>query len=337
MKKQKYLYFSSLIFIALFLFSCNKNEFKVDVSNIDVDLKFVRFDKDFHSIEPENIYTEIPRLEKEYGDFFNLYNLEIIRIGTPDQKEYAEGLSKFNQYCKQNEVFEHVEKIYSDDKILKSQLEEAFKHYKYYFPEKEIPVVYTCLSGFSRSVFTNEGYMGISLDAYLGRGYNVYGQLGLDLYIREKMHKDMVIVDCMRAWSMGEFPPNDSINTLISKMIYEGRNQYFINSMLPEINDTLKWGYTYRQLGWANKHEEKIWDYLVEQKLLFSEKSIDIQTFTGDAAFTGPFQRISAPRAGTFVGYKIVKSFMKHNDLSLQQLMEITDYMQIYNKSQYNP
>jgi len=327
-----------IISIIFLLASCQSNDFKIDVSNIEVDLQFERFDKDFFSINPDSIYIEIPRLQEQYGDFFNLYNYEIIGVGSPEEITYNQNVKEFVDYCKLNGIVEKVNSTFPDDHEIKEKITEAFKHYKYYFPEKEIPIVYTCISGFNQSLFTNEGYLGISLDKYLGTNYKVYTQLGLEQYMKFKMHKNMIPVDCMRAWSMAEFPPDYSNNTMLDNMIYEGRIQYFINSTLPEIHDTLKWGYTYQQFMWVNKHERKIWDYLIEGKLLFSTKSIEIKTFTGEAGFTSPFHRISAPRAGTWVGYQIVKSYMdSHKNISLQELMEITDYMKIYNESRYNP
>jgi len=108
--------------------------------------------------------------------------------------------------------------------------------------------------------------------------------------------------------------------------------------MLPEVADTLKWGYTALQWGWANDYENKIWDYMVAQKVLFSSNAMDIKTYTGEAPFTTPFQNNSAPRAGTFIGYKIVESYMKNNkDVGIQQLMKDDDYMKIYNLSYYEP
>jgi len=327
-----------IILIIILISSCNSNKFKIDVSNIKVDLQFERFDKDFFSINPDSIYIEIPRLQDQYGDFFNLYNYEIIGVGSPEEIGYSQNVSKFVNYCRLNGIVEKVNSTFPEDEKLKNQITEAFKHYKYYFPEKEIPIVYTCISGFNQSLFTNQDYFGISLDKYLGANYKVYGQLGLEHYMKFKMHKNMIPVDCMRAWSMAEFPPDYSNNTMLDNMIYEGRIQYFINSTLPDTHDTLKWGYTYQQFMWVNKHERKIWDYLIEGKLLFTTKSIEIKTFTGEAGFTSPFHRVSAPRAGTWVGYQIVKSYMdSHKNVTLQELMEITDYMKIYNESRYNP
>lgn len=328
----------AFIIISLFiLISCNSNDLKIDTSNIDLELDFKRFDTVFSSLNQENLYIKLPEIENEYGNFFELYNNQIIGIGNPTEYEYLEKILEFQNYCKNSGINNFVANTFPSTDSLEKELNNAFKHYKYYFPEKYIPEVITCISAIGLSVFTTDSFIGISLDKYLGNNCIIYSQLGLDNYMRFKMNKHMIGVDCMRAWCTGEFPFNDSVNTLLANMIYEGRIQYFLDAMLPETADSLKWGYSNNQYKWALSYEKEIWDYFVEEKILFSDKNIDIKTFTGDAPFTTPFHNNSAPRAGTIIGYNIVKSYMKNNEITLPELMQITDYTMIYNNSRYNP
>jgi hypothetical protein len=335
MKKLIFLLFSS---ICIIISSCKNNDFNINVANIDIDLEFKRFDTLFTSLTPENLYLKLPDIEKEYAVFFDLYNNEIIGIGSPYAIDYSDKVNEFQTYCKSSGITKLVNETFPISDSLENSLTDAFKHYNYYFHENYIPSIITCISAVGLSVFTTDSIIGISLDKYLGKDCIIYDQLGIDQYMQFKMDKHMIGVDCMRAWCMGEFSFNDSVNTLLSNMIYEGRIQYFLDAMLPETNDTLKWGYSYQQFKWSEAYEKEIWDYLVEEKILFSSKLMDIKTFTGESPFTTPFHNISAPRAGTVIGYEIVKSFMKNNkNITLSELMKITDYTLIYNNSKYNP
>ncbi len=330
-----------LLLITLLLssiYACNKNPFDIDVSNIKVDLKVKRFDIDFFNINQDKIYYEIPELQKKYGDFFDTYTAQLIGIGLPDQKDFYDNLNEFFYYCNQQDLANTVWKTFpADDKFIETTLTNAFKHYKYYFPDKQIPSIITCVSGFNVSVFSGNDFIGISLDKYLGKDFKPYKSM-FDNYLIRRMTKEMIPVDVMRMIAVTEFPYDNSSNSLMDKMIYEGKIQYFIAAMLPDVADTLKWGYTELQWGWANEYEKKIWDYMVDQKVLFSHNTMDIKTYTGEAPFTTPFQNNSAPRAGTFIGYKIVESYMENNpDINLQKLMANTKYMDIYNFSYYKP
>ncbi|MBN2894026.1 MAG: hypothetical protein JXL97_19305 [Bacteroidales bacterium] len=320
------------------LFSCNRNEFIIDVSDIDVDLEIYRFDEQLFTIDPDEIYYEIPKIQSTYGEFFDIYNIDIIGVGMPEQKEYYENLSEFFYYCDQIGLYSEIAETFPpNNSTFEAKLADAFKHYKYYFPDKQIPAIITCVSGFNLSVFTGYGFIGISLDKYLGTNYEGYKEM-FENYMTRRMHKEMIPVDVMKAWSMAEFQFNDSINTVMTNSIYEGRIQYFLDAMLPETADTLKWGYTQIQWGWANKYEKNIWNYMVSDKVVFSNETMQIKTYTGEAPFTTPFQNNSAPRAGSFIGYKIVQDYMKNNpDITLKDLMNERDYMKIYNNSYYKP
>jgi hypothetical protein len=57
-----------------------------------------------------------------------------------------------------------------------------------------------------------------------------------------------------------------------------------------------------------------------------------------DGPFTTLFANNSAPRAGAFLGWKIVNRFMEKNpDVSIQELMKNNDYQGILNAASYKP
>lgn len=334
----KYFHALTLLTIILFFSNCSQNDFDVDVSDVQLDLEINRFDIEMFSLSGDSIYYAIPKMQDKYGDFFIDYNTRIIGVGLPDQRTYFDNLTEYYFYCDQMDLYNYVLNIFPpNDAYLINSITDAFKHYKYYFPNKNIPTINTCISGFNISVFTGENYIGISLDKYLGKSFSAYSGM-FENYLVRRMTKEMLPVDVMRAWCNAEFPYNDSVNTVLTNMIYQGKAQYFVNAMLPEVADTLKWGYKHAQLGWAIEYEEKIWEFMIAEDVLFSTNQMDIITYTGEAPFTTPFQNNSAPKAGSFVGYKIIEDFMKNNsEVTLNELMNISDYMYIYNNSYYQP
>jgi hypothetical protein len=262
----------------------------------------------------------------------------VIKAGDPNQKNFAISLLDFNKYCNEYQITLKVDQVFGDLSQMKAELVNAFKHYKYYFPDKKIPQVYTYLSNFSLSVVTDEGILGIGLDKYLGTDYEIYPKLGIDNYKIKKMQKDMLIVDCMRAIAQSEFPYKDSTNNMLSQMVYDGKIQYFLDAMLPNKPDTLKFGYTEEQFGWAKHNEGKMWAYLVEHQLIFSTDDITIKKMIGDGPFTTLFANNSAPRAGAFLGWRIVNKYMdKHSKVTFQELMKNDDYQGILNSAGYKP
>jgi hypothetical protein len=153
--------FISVIFISA-LCSCNRNKFDVDTGKIDVKLIVNRFDKDLLEGYPDTPAVE--KLKQKYGKFLELYSQKIIEIGSPDDPRYNDFLMQFNKYCKNYDIPAKVEAAFGDFSKPEAQLEKAFKYYKYYFPDKKIPEIYTMLSGFRISVITDQDMLGISLD-----------------------------------------------------------------------------------------------------------------------------------------------------------------------------
>ena len=325
-----------VITTAILLFSCGEHKFKIDISNIELDIDIKRLDQDLLTNYPDT--PDIGALKQKYGRFLELYSQGVISIGSSEQPSYSRMMIEFNKYCVANGLPEKTDSVFLDFNSVHNQLTNAFKHFKYYFPTKEIPNIYTFLSAFNQSVVTDEKIIGIGLDKYLGANCVFYKQLSWDNYKIKRMDKKMIPVDCMRAWAIMEFPYQDSVDNLLNQMVHEGKIQYFLDAMLPETPDTLKFAYTANQLEWANHNELKMWAYLVDSESLFTNDQLLIRKLIGDAPFTSVFQNNSAPRAGAFLGWKIVHKYMgKYPEIRLAQLMDNSDYQGILNSASYRP
>ena len=74
-------------------------------------------------------------------------------------------------------------------------------------------------------------------------------------------------------------------------MIDEGRKMYFTKAMMPATNDTIIWGFNLKQMQFCEKHEKDMWDYLINNKLLFNSDYMNIKHFTGEGPFTTTFSK----------------------------------------------
>lgn len=330
--KRKYLAVFLLLFAGV---SCSRNPLKIDISDISINLQVGHLWKDLSGGAIDS--AKVDFLAKEYGAFFEIFTRRMIWIGGPEEENFIANLQKFatdTMIVRLNRLV--TERI--DEKKLQSGLENAFKHYNYYFPEKEIPQIVGCISGFNQSVVTADQLIGISLDKFLGRDFPDYAQLGLPLYKRRRMAPENIVPETMMAWAMTEFEKNDNATNLLSYMVYHGKLMYFLDAMLPSVHDTLKIGYTEKQLDFCLKSEPGMWAFLAEHKLLFSSQRMDVKRFIDDAPFTNPFTNESPGRAGVWLGWQIVSAYMKKNpEVDLPRLMQNHDYQEILRKSGYQP
>lgn len=320
------------------LSGCSAFEKKIDLDSIDLNIKILRFDRDLFAIDIERIPEQLPDIKDKYGEFFEIFNHMIIRIGDSGSSSYTLHLQRFLTDFDIYRICSEVEISFPDLSDIESELENAFKYYMYYFPGYTVPKIYSFISGFNQSIVTADGILGIGLDKYLGRDHILYSQLQLPNYQRLNMHSAKIPADCLFGWAITEFEFDESDDHLLSNIIYHGKVLYFIDAMLPDNHDTLKTGFSLSQLEWCRRNERQMWTYLVENKLLFSTDARTIGNFINQGPFTSDFSRESPARAAVWLGWQIVTSYMKRNSqVSLEDLMLDTDYQGILNKARYRP
>ena len=150
------------------------------------------------------------------------------------------------------------------------------------------------------------------------------------------MNPEKVVCDYITAWLVGEYPKSMSEN-LLYDIIYQGKILYTASQLL-DVPDSLLMGYTTSEWEWVTENEQGMWLSLMASKDLYSTQIIDKGRYINDGPFTLPFTQESPGRAGVYIGWQIVKSYMKHNkSVGIQQLMQETDAQKILNQSRYNP
>ncbi|MGC9331357.1 MAG: hypothetical protein ACP5DZ_05695 [Bacteroidales bacterium] len=318
------------------LFFKAKDSLQVDVSDIEVSLNVHRFDKDLFAD-----YTDIEEhtafLEDKYPRFFLLFTQQIINIGHTGNKRFYEYFDAFLTDYSVEKAREAVENKFRTLDETKATLENGFRHYKYYYPEKGIPDIITFIAGFNHSIVTDDGIIGIGLDKYLGADSELYAMMDIPVYAVRKMQPEFIPVDCMYGWAQMEHAGPDTSEYLIHKMIYEGKFLYFLDAMYPDMHDSIKIGYTAQELAYCHKYEKFMWDYLVSEELLFSTDYLERRKFIGDAPFTYAFGKESPGRAAVWIGWQIVKAYAENNNMGVKALMNENDYQKILNESKYRP
>ena len=329
----------SLAVIALLITSCTKrDDRKIDVSEIEVKIEIKRLDKDIFEIDLGNVPQAVSDLINKYGEFFELYNARVINLGNPYSSSYSETLTGFVTDYTMNKVYKKTMEVFPDLNILESELEDAFKRYKYYLPERNAPAFYTYIGGFNQSIVVSDSILGIGIDKYLGSDCVFYDRLGIANYLQYNMIPEMISLDAVKAWTLTEFPYNDSVDNAINNIIYHGKIQYFLDVMFPEKADSLKCGFSGEEIRWCINNEKEMWDYLIDQKLLFSTDYMLINKLVNPAPFTSGFPNESPGRATVWLGWNIVDAYMKRQtDISVKDLMLENDYQKILSESRYEP
>lgn len=322
----------------LFLFGCSKNKFDVDVSGIEAPVSIKRFDKDLFAINPLLYKQDMLKLERKYASFYQLYIENIMRFGSVSDTAYLRFIPELISNRDYLLLKSDCDSVYPDLKNIESDFSDAFKHYLYYFPGKPLPEVVSFISGFNVAIPTGDSVLGIGLDMFLGKDYRFYPSIGLPQYLMNKLTKEHLLPTAMKGFAKSNFEEGPDDKTLLAKMIYEGKILYFLDAMLPEIHDTLKIGYTGKQLTWCNEYEIPVWSNFIDKKLLYSSDELEYAKYLNEAPFTNGLDKDSAPMLGVWTGWQIVRKYMdKHPEISLAQLMAEHDAQKILKESKYKP
>jgi len=318
-------YIKILKFLTFFfmLFSCTtKSNVEKEIAKVPVEIKIERFDRLFAALTPETL----PGLKEEYPFLFS--------------EKYADSiwLNKIKDTI-QIEVNQEVVKAFPDFSKEKEELESFFQHIKFYFQEIKEPRVITITSdvNYRNSIVLSKGLLIISLDTYLGENHHFYESI--QKYLKKNFKKQQIVPDVASMYAKNLIGPIRD-RTFLGNLISIGKELYLTDLFLPDYSDARKMGYTNEQYAWVEANEEEIWKYFVGRQLLYSTDNSLMSRFLYPAPFSKFYlQEIDkeAPdRVGQFIGWRIVDSYMKNNNVSLRQLL-LADAETIFNTSKYKP
>jgi len=336
----RYTAFIGLILISTATISCRKNHYKVDTSSIDADIKIKRLETDLFTLNPEEIISSVPSLRQKYGGFLQLFSY-VINTGDVNEPSFGDFLLHFCSDKQNNDVYALTMKKYPDVKTLETGLSDAFRHYLYYFPGRTAPEVYTCITGFNNSIITGDSVLGIGLDRYLGADCEYYPRLNIYRYLAERMTPENILPDCMYGWGASEWDfsvMGYTADNVLAEILHEGKLKYFEKCMLPETPDELIFGFTTTQMEFCRNNEGQMWQYLIENNLLFSTDKFVTRKLTGEAPFTSYFSKESPGRAAVWLGFRIIESYMmRERGTKMQDMINDTEIQGILEKAKYSP
>jgi len=316
-----YKYISILLLLIVVASCSKKDKLEIDVSDIKVNLDVHRFDQSFYTANSE----KLPALKGQYPYLFPAQNHDSIWLQKIQDKD-------------EQELYVETQNVFGDFSDQKKQLEDLFKHIKYYYPNFKSPKVITLLSNVdyeTKAVYADSLVL-VSLDIYLGKDSKIYQ--GYPNYIKQNFTKDHLIVDVAKAITDVQLLFSKD-RTFVSRMVQEGKKLYLLDAYLPKVNDAEKIGYTPAQIEWAAFNDEEVWKFFIQKKLLFSTEQELSRRFIDNAPFSKFYQandNETPGRIGVWFGWQIVRAYMQNTNTSLQDMLK-TKNEEIFKKSKYKP
>ncbi|MFV0238327.1 MAG: hypothetical protein ACK5HU_07350 [Flavobacteriales bacterium] len=307
----------------LILFSCKKEaRFEVDTDTIKVDYKLKRFEYDFFSTRPlDSLRKQYPRLlPKQISD----------SIFKEDRNDTV--LQK---------LVKDVAKQYSDISDLNLKLKELIKKVKYYYPKFNVKEIITLVNNphqNNKAIYADSLIL-IPLESYLGSDSDHYTLL--DRYLRKNKNKTQILSDVAESIAHYIIPSDHLDGRFINLLIYEGKKMLLKDAFLPKTPDSIKIGYTQKELDWVKANEFRMWNYYLEKEMLFKSNVEFKRRFIDEAPFSKFYtdHDLEIPaRVGVWQGWKMMRQYLdKHPDKILQDVIQETDAEKLYYNSKYKP
>ena len=310
------------IFMLSLVFGCNsKSKTEKEIAKIPVDVELTRFDKIFS----EASVNDLPHLKNQFPQFF--------------PKQYHDSIWEGRiQDTLQQQLNDAVKTAFPNEVDLGEELEELFKHIKYYHPEFTIPRVYTITSDvdYRTKVIARDSLLLIELDTYLGSEHPFYE--GIAKFISKNMEPNMIISDVATAYTR-RYVAIPKQRSLLAQMLYFGKELYLKDLWMSASDDHRKIGYTQEELSWAQDNEADIWRYFVENELLYSTDAKLPSRFINPAPFSKfnlELDNESPGMVGRYLGWQIIRAFMENNKVSLQEMLKM-EPEELFKNSKYKP
>ncbi|MBC3540461.1 gliding motility lipoprotein GldB [Rufibacter sp. H-1] len=313
--------------------SCSKDEtctIPEEVSRIPVEIKVDRLESRFFEIKTVPEMQTFLRQEPLLRDKF------LLRDRYPSEELMAQNLLRLATDTSIHQLKKQSDATFGDLQDVTQDLENGFKHVKYFYPSFQIPKVQTFVSGLSRDLLVSDSLVVLGLDFFIGKKASFRPQA--PEYILKRYEKENLAPSVMLLVS-NKFNKTDFVNKeMLDEMIDFGKSYYFTEKVLPCTPDSLIIWYTGQELADVTYNEGKIWAHLIEKGLLYETSQFTIRKYIGERPNVPEISERCPGRVATWVGWQIVRKYMENNpQVTLQQLMEEKDARKILNLSRYKP
>ena len=313
-------YLYSFLFCCIFWSCDKKTAVEKAVEEIPLDIKVERFDQVFFEYKPQ----ELQKIKKAFPVFF------------PKEVPDSVWTNKM-QNPLWRELYSEVQKKYSDIEPVRSELVTLFKHIKHYFPKTKTPKAVTVISemDYNTKAIYADSLVILSLELYLGKAHRFYE---FPKYIKQNFEPRQMMPDLVSSFATTKINFGKD-KTLLSQMVYYGKQLYLKDLLLPAYSDAEKMGYAPKEITWCEENETYIWRYFLENEMLYSDESKLTSRFIAPAPFSKFYLEIdneSPGQVGAWIGWQIVRSYAENNEVPLAKLLNM-NAKELFEKSKYKP
>lgn len=327
------------VLLTVLLISCGNKRHIPDVSDIKAPISLQRFERSFFSIDTTKLDESLQELTMEYRGFTQDFLFNI--LGTsPDA--VVNDMPIFIRTYKG--VLDDANKTFTDLTKEVNEIQQGLRFVKHYFPDYQLPEkVITFIGPLNSygSIITQDG-LGVGLQLYLGSNHPLYlseeGQQMYPRFVSRRFDRAYMPVNSIKNVIDDLYPQQYGDKPLIEQMVEAGKRLYLLDRLMPNTADTIKTGYTTKQLEGCYENEKQIWSFFIQNNLLFVIDPDMVRDYMSDAPNTPTLGEASPGFIGQFVGWMIIKKWMaqQKDPENLKKMIE-TPAKRIFEEAKYKP
>lgn len=313
--------------ISAFLSGCGDGKESVpDTSGVEITFVSHRFEQDLFSLDTNQLGSGLTKLKAKYPGFLDYFLDTLmayeIRGNYSDTVDGVKnGLKPFLSYKDYRDLQDSIKAHYADVKSVDEELTSAFKLLKTYLPDRSVPEIYYLNLGLSRwpSFPVDSNTHCVALDMFLGDQFPHYAAVGAPQYLAPHRRKSYIPVSVLSSMYRGWYPWNPQEKSLLELMLDKGKEQVFLHMLLPGKPDSVLFGFSKENIAWCEANEGLIYNFFVQNKLLYSKVAMDVMSYVTDGPFARGLEPVSNPvkvtpgAVGNWLGYKIVAAYIENN------------------------
>lgn len=178
--------------------------------------------------------------------------------------------------------------------------------------------------GYPQSIARVDTVVLIALNHYLGPEFDGYSHL--QAYQRQAKRPEMLPYNLAEALVATQYPIERQSQTVLSRMLYEGAIVEAVMRIVPGARLHMALGCTEQELEWMESRERDIWSDMALRRLVYDSSPVNIDRLFQPAPSSPMLDGQAPGRAARFIGYKIVKSYLRAHHASLPALLSPSFY-----------
>lgn len=318
-----------LMFLSVLFFACTDNICRDSVNPVELELNIQRLESSLFQSESSE---DVVQFLTEHEDFALLF---LHSDQYPNDTILASRIFELIQNPSIDTLYQESLKAFEDFDQVTLKIAEGIGRLKSYYPQTRTPKIQTIVTGFYNDLLITNDDIIIGMEYFIGENAT-YKPQEIPEYILRRYtttHLPSIVVKFISS----QYVMPSKGETMLAEMIDHGKSLYLLSKLLPCTPERILIGYTEEEWKDVFENDEIIWANFVTNKWLYETNHQIKQKFIGERPKVYEIGEKCPGRIGQWLGWQIVKNYVKNSEVSIAELMIETDANKILAKSKYKP